>query len=374
VVPSVRWDPIDDRPSRTEAAVALLTAIIHSSAVPIHERELLEVAGRRLDEAWAEWRRSELRAALEMLVDPAIQTLDRGRLVSLRPPRDLDETFDRAIDVELAAQRFAELDAPRLASNAWQAVPGYFDAPLLSEEQERRLGGRSRKGERVAINAFVVANTRLCGGSLRRPAVTASFDEEDQLQEGMLGVIRAAEKFDVQRGFKFSTYATWWIKQAIARAVADKARTIRIPVHVVEKHNKIRAATQRLRRELGHEPVADEVAAMTSISSDEVKELCLLFHLTDPVPLDERAEALPDDQTPEVLTMTQLETAEAEYWLGKLSERDANVLRYRYGVGGAEAMTLDQIGRIFNLTRERIRQIENASMKRLQDLTKVESE
>src|SRR4051794_23002021 len=104
---SARWDAIDDRPSRSTAFVELLVAIVHSSAAPIHERELLDVAGRRLDQAWAEWRRPELRAALDLLDDPAIKTLDRGRVVSLRPPRDLDETFDRAIAVEDAAERVA---------------------------------------------------------------------------------------------------------------------------------------------------------------------------------------------------------------------------------------------------------------------------
>ncbi len=371
---SGHWDPVDDHSSRAHAVAELLAAIVHSSAAPITERELLEIAARRLDEAWADWRRSELRSALDDLADPTITKLDRGRLTSLDPPRDLDETFDRTLDVEAAAERVAELEVAPGGTSAWQAIPGYFDAPLLSEEQERRLGLQSRRGDRAAINAFVEANTRLCGSALRRPAVTASLDEEDQLQEGMLGVIRAAEKFDVLKGFKFSTYATWWIRQAISRAIADKARTVRIPVHVIEKNNKIRAATQRLRRQGTHEPTADDLAAATGISPSEIGDIRLLLNRTDPLPLDERSTDVPDpDRTPDELVVEQDVVAEVEYWLGKLSGREATVLRLRFGVGVADRMTLDEVGRAFNVTRERIRQIESSSMKRLQEIAEDEA-
>jgi RNA polymerase sigma factor (sigma-70 family) len=369
---SERWDAIDDRSSRTSALVELLATIVHSSAAPLHERELVEVAGRRLDQAWADWRRSELRVALDLLDDPAIKVLNRGRLVSLRPPRDLDETFDRAIRVENAAERVAQLEAPSVTTTAWHAIPGYFDAPLLTQKEEWEIGLRSRMGHREAINAFVVANTRLCGAALRRSAVTSSFDEEDQLQEGMLGVMRAAEKFDVYRGFKFSTYATWWVRQAISRAIADKARTIRVPVHLLEKHNKIRAATHRLRNDLGREPVPEEIAARTQISPNEVDEIRSIFRATELVPLDERSDRVPDDETPERLVIEGLARTEAEYWLGMLAEREADVLRYRYGIGTGKGMTLDEVGRVFEVTRERIRQIEKSAIERLQDLAQEE--
>jgi len=251
---------------------------------------------------------------------------------------------------------------------------------LLTAREEVDLAKRIERGDLAAKRRMVESNLRLVV-SVAKNYRNQGLPFLDLIQEGTIGLVRAAEKFVYRKGFKFSTYATWWIRQSVARALADKSRTIRIPVHIVERLNKIRRAERRLITELGREPTEDEIAALVGIAAEEVR--AIKRSAQAPVSLDkpvgdeeesefgqfiadERAES-PYERAAEVLTKEALRGA-----LENLSYRERRVLELRYGLGGTHPLTLDEVGRAFNVTRERIRQIENQSLKKLQSLPETQ--
>ncbi len=252
--------------------------------------------------------------------------------------------------------------------------------PLLTADQEVSLAKRVERGDPVAKRQMIEANLRLVV-SIAKPHVGRGLSLLDLIQEGSLGLMRAVEKFDYRRGFKFSTYATWWIRQAVARAVADKGRTIRIPIHMVERLNKVVRVERQLVQQLARQPRAEEIAAELELTSDEVREVLRMakLPLSLETPLGEEDDAKLADFVEDELAESPFEVASVSLRrevvgqaLSALPERERCVIELRFGLDGGQPRTLDQIGRAMGLTRERIRQIEDSTLKTLASLPEAQ--
>jgi RNA polymerase primary sigma factor len=299
---------------------------------------------------------------------------------------ELVEEIDPAIAASLTIERVPEkrtrrktplnLEPEGTTDGLQLFLKGIGKVGLLTAQQEVVLAKRIEGGSFEAKQRMVESNLRLVV-SIAKNYRNQGLPFLDLIQEGTLGLIRATEKFDYRMGFKFSTYATWWIRQAVARALADKARTIRIPVHVVEKLNRIGRAERMLVTGLGRQPTAEEIAELTGIEPEEVEAIQRSaqapISLEKPVGDEEQTEfgrLIADEQAVSpyeraVETLTNEALGEA---LENLSYRERRVLELRYGLGDQHPRTLDEVGRVFNVTRERIRQIEHQSLNKLRTL------
>jgi RNA polymerase primary sigma factor len=291
---------------------------------------------------------------------------------SARRPEETGAEPVKKVEVDLTVE--PSLDSLRLYLRAIGRVN------LLTAEQEVLLARRIERGDMLAKQHMIEANLRLVV-SIAKSYLGRGLTFLDLIQEGSMGLIRAVEKFDYRRGYKFSTYATWWIRQAVTRAIADKGRTIRIPVHMVEKLNKVVHVERQLVQQLGREPRPEEIAIELETTVREVRDVLRLaqqpISLEKPVG-EEDDSALGDfveDQTAESpfeLASEHLRRENLRRALAALPTREREVIEMRFGLTGERPYTLEEVGRAFNVTRERIRQIENHTLKKLEALPEAQ--
>jgi len=308
------------------------------------------------------------KVAIDFSADDDDLTLDMENIDD-----DVDEKIKKEDDVEMDKLDLSLPKGISIDDPVRMYLKEIGKIPLLKPHEEVELAKRMQEGDEIAKQRLVEANLRLVV-SIAKRYVGRGMLFLDLIQEGNLGLIKAVEKFDYVRGFKFSTYATWWIRQAITRAIADQARTIRIPVHMVETINKLIRVSRQLLQELGRDPKPEEIAKEMEMSEEKVREIMKIAQ--DPVsletPIGEEEDSHLGDFIPDEDALAPAEAAaysllkdQIEEVLGSLNEREQKVLKLRFGLEDGRARTLEEVGKEFDVTRERIRQIEAKALRKL---------
>jgi len=315
----------------------------------------------------AEERIEELDDFYDKLLAENIDVFESVTPEEIETDEKAQEKLDREIEILSKLEGIESTDPVR------QYLREIGKVTLLDAEEEIELAKRYEKNEKRAKDKLTESNLRLVV-SIAKKYIGRGLSLLDLIQEGNQGLIRAVEKYDWRRGFKFSTYATWWIRQAITRAIADQARTIRIPVHMVETINKLYRTSRRLMQELGREPTPEEIGGELEIEPDRVREI---FKIAQEVtsleaPVGEDQESFLGDFIPDESQLSPVDAASKQLLknhldevLATLTDREARVLKLRFGLEGSKQMTLEEVGKVFGVTRERIRQIEAKALRKL---------
>ena len=371
-----------EKTEKTNEEIKALTMEEQDALVEVKLNELLEIARKKKnvieDREFIDYFMNvkEIELTRERM-ERIFQFFEEKGVDILTITEDLDEEPD---DIDLSAEAEEEIeldltvpDGVSIEDPVRMYLKEIGKVPLLTAEEEIELAKRMEEGDEEAKKKLAEANLRLVV-SIAKRYVGRGMLFLDLIQEGNLGLIKAVEKFDYRKGYKFSTYATWWIRQAITRAIADQARTIRIPVHMVETINKLIRVSRQLLQELGREPLPEEIAKEMDISEERVREILKISQ--EPVsletPIGEEEDShlgdfIQDDNVPvpaDAAAFTMLHE-QLEEVLGTLTEREQKVLRLRFGLLDGRARTLEEVGKEFNVTRERIRQIEAKALRKL---------